>query len=179
LNKKKSPVLLAGLALVSSEALALDGVAVDAGYGHAIDAYRVGIAAQGNWGKRWFQREKWHVGGYWDLAVARWRWRNAQPGQIDTLYEISLIPVFRLQPAGLEGVYVEAGIGVHLLSQTSFGDRGFSTTFQFGNLAGAGYRFGRRDALELGYRYDHISNADIKKPNRGMNFHQLRLRYHF
>ncbi len=179
MNKKKSRVRLAGLVLASSEALALDGVAVEAGYGHAIDAYRVGIAAQANWDKRWFQREAWHVGGYWDLAVARWHWRNAQPGQIDTLYEIGLVPVFRLQPAGLEGVYVEAGIGMHLLSQTSFGERGFSTTFQFGNLAGAGYRFGRQRAFELGYRYQHISNADIEKPNDGINFHQLRVQYNF
>ena len=32
---------------------------------------------------------------------------------------------------------------------------------------------------DLGYRFQHLSNADIKKPNDGINFNQIRFSYHF
>jgi hypothetical protein len=31
----------------------------------------------------------------------------------------------------------------------------------------------------LSYRYQHLSNAGIKQPNQGINFHLLRFQYHF
>ncbi len=43
---------------------------------------------------------------------------------------------------------------------------------------GVGYRFDRK-GFEIGYRFQHISNAGIKEPNDGINFHQLRLQYHY
>jgi len=39
--------------------------------------------------------------------------------------------------------------------------------------------FGRHGQYELGYRYQHISNAGIKRPNDGLNLHMLRLGYSF
>jgi lipid A 3-O-deacylase len=154
----------------------VDGAAVEGGRGRGADMAR--LALQCDWGKRWFQGGGWHVGGYWDAALGRW-WTDAAPGQNRVLTELGLTPVFRLQHDGLEGLYLEAAIGIHLLSQTSIGDRRFSTTFQFGDHIGGGYRFGARRAFEIGYRFQHISNADINTPNRGMDFHQLRLQYHF
>jgi opacity protein-like surface antigen len=90
-----------------------------------------------------------------------------------------LTPVFRLQPNALAGPYVEAGIGFHLLSHSSIGDNRLSTAFQFGSHVGVGYRFGAKHSFEVGYRFQHISNAGIKDPNAGMNFHQVRAQYHF
>jgi hypothetical protein len=54
-----------------------------------------------------------------------------------------------------------------------------STAFQFGSHIGLGYRFGAKRSYEIGYRFQHISNAGIKKPNPGINFHQVRVQYHF
>ena len=136
------------------------------------------IGAQWQWSGRWLQGEHAHSGGFWDLGVARWRSETA-PGQSDSLTEISLTPVFRVQANGLRGAYLEGGIGVHLLSATSLGNKRYSTAFQFGEHLGFGYRFGARGALDLGYRYQHISNADIKIPNNGADFHQVRLQYWF
>jgi hypothetical protein len=51
--------------------------------------------------------------------------------------------------------------------------------FQFGNNVGAGYRFGAKGAFDLGVRYQHLSNASIKRPNNGINFTQVRLQYWF
>jgi lipid A 3-O-deacylase len=170
-------VIAAYLSLGSLPAAAVDGIAVEAGNGDSTDLGR--IAVQWNWNKRWFQGAEWHVGGYWDLGLGYWHNYNAAFWQNSNITEIGLTPVFRLQRNELKGVYLEAGIGVHLLSETQIGAKQFSTAFQFGDHLGAGYRFGTRGAWDLSYRFQHLSNADIKKPNNGINFSQARLQYHF
>lgn len=162
--------------LAAVPAVAVDAIAVEAGSGDSTDMGRVAI--QWDWNKRWFQGADWHVGGYWDLALGYWH-RNAPAGQNEDITEIGLTPVFRLQRNGLAGPYLEAAIGFHLLSDTTIGDKRLSTQFQLGDHLGLGYRFGAKRALDLGYRYQHLSNAGIKQPNDGINFHQIRLQYHF
>ncbi len=176
---RKITSLLAAAALVlgSAPALAVDGVAVEAGSGDSTDMGRVAI--QWDWNKRWFQGKDWHLGGYWDLGLGHWRRSSTLAGQEKDITEIGLTPVFRLQQNGLTGLYAEAGIGFHLMSRTQIGDKRMSTLFQFGDHIGAGYRFGAKGAFDLSYRFQHLSNADIKKPNNGINFHQIRLQYHF
>src|SRR5262245_31838423 len=170
-------LIAAMLAVASAPALALDGVAVEAGKGDSSDMGR--IAVQWDWNKRWFQGTDWHLGGYWDLGIGYWKWKDALPGQNEDTVEIGLTPVFRVQRKDLQGLYGEAAIGFHLLSKTSLGDKRFSTAFQFGDHLGVGYRFGAKSALDLGYRYQHLSNASIKHPNNGINFTQVRLQYWF
>jgi len=133
---------------------------------------------QWNWSTQWLRGDQWHVGGYWDLSLAYWT-RDALPGQNSNLAEIGLTPTFRLQQNDGNGLYAEAAIGFHLLSATSLGPRRFSTAFQFGEHLGAGYRFGAKDAFDLGLRYQHLSNSGIKRPNTGINFTQVRLQYWF
>ena len=178
-NKKKWTGRILGtlLGVASAPALAIDGIAVEAGNGDSTDMGRVAI--QWDWKSRWFQGKDWHLGGYWDLGVGYWKWRDPLPGQNEEIVEIGLTPVLRLQPNDLKGLYVEAGIGAHVLSRSTIGSKRFSTLFQFGDHMGAGYRFGDKGAFDLGYRYQHLSNASIKRPNNGINFHQIRLQYHF
>ena len=155
---------------------AVDGVSIEAGSGNSTDMGRIGL--QWDWKKRWFQGQNWHVGGYWDLSAGYWD-LGARPGQNDNIAEIGLTPVFRLQQNDLKGLYAEAAIGFHLLSRTSIGDRRFSTRFQFGDHLGIGYRFGAKGEYDLSYRFQHLSNGGIKKPNDGINFSQIRFQYHF
>ena len=164
------------LGLTASPARAVDGISIEAGSGDGADMARVGI--QWHWKSQWFQGQDWHVGGYWDLALGRWQ-RNSAPGFNEDITEIGLTPVFRLQRNDLQGPYLEAAIGFHLLSRTSLGDKRFSTQFQFGDHLGAGLRFGAKGAFDLGYRFQHLSNGDIKRPNDGISFHQIRFQYHF
>ena len=164
------------IAIASAPAAAVDGIAVEYGQGDGADMGRIGV--QWDWNKRWFEGKSWHVGGYWDLALGYWT-RDAGPGQNDELADLGLTPVFRLQGNDLKGPYAELGIGFHLLSKTSLGDKRFSTKFQFGDHLGIGYRFGAKGAFDVGYRYQHLSNASIKRPNNGINFHQVRVQYHF
>jgi len=156
--------------------MAVDAAAVEVGNGDGADMGRVGI--QWDWNRRWFQGQSWHLGGYWDLGLGYWR-RDVLPGQNGDITEIGLTPVFRVQPNDLTGPYGELAIGFHLLSHTSLGDKRFSTAFQFGDHVGAGYRFGAKGAFDLSYRYQHLSNGSIKRPNNGINFNQIRLQYHF
>ena len=176
--KKQSTALIltALLAAASPPAIAVDGIAVEAGNGDGADMGRV--ALQWDWKSRWFEGKSWHLGGYWDLGVGYWQ-RDVQPGQNGDITEIGLTPVFRLQPNDLTGPYAELAVGIHFLSRTSLGDKRFSTAFQFGDHVGLGYRFGAKGAFDIEYRFQHLSNASIKRPNNGINFNQIRLQYHF
>lgn len=177
-NKKRVAAAGAALLFCSSVAVqAIDGVAVEIGNGSAIDMAR--IAVQSNWQKQWLRSGDWHVGGYWDFALGQWDRGTARPGQNADITEFGITPVFRLQRNDRRGLYGEAGIGFHYLSHTSIGDKRFSTQFQFGDHLAVGYRFGTRGAYDIAYRYQHLSNAGIKRPNNGVDFHQIRLQYHF
>jgi lipid A 3-O-deacylase len=171
-------VVAAFLWLASLPVAAVDGVAVQGGTTGSgrTDIGRVSV--QWDWSKRWFQAEGRHLGGYWDVALGYWK-SNVRPGQNDEITDIGVTPVFRFQSNDLTGFYLEAGVGFHWLSKSRIGDRRFSTQFQFSDHAGLGYRFGARGAYDLGYRFQHLSNANIKKPNDGIDFHQVRLQYHF
>jgi lipid A 3-O-deacylase len=163
--------------LAGGSASAVDGVSFEWGQGNSSHMVRAGL--QWNWNKQWFKGDQWHVGGFWDLSLGHW-WRDSLlPGQNENITEAGLTPTFRLQQNNGKGFYTEAGVGFHLLSRTSLGTRQFSTAFQFGEHLGIGYRFGVNGALDLGVRYQHLSNASIRQPNNGINFTQARLNYWF
>jgi lipid A 3-O-deacylase len=168
-------VLLA--ALSSAPALALDGLAIELGRGEGVDRARVGL--QWDWNRQLLKFSDWHLGGYWDASLAQWHDGEVRPGQNDSITDLGFTPVFRVQANSLTGPYFEAGIGLHLLSHTQIGDKRLSTAFQFGDHLGFGYRFGAKSAFDVGYLFQHHSNASIKRPNPGINFHQVRLQYHF
>jgi hypothetical protein len=130
---------------------------------------RLGLAR--DWQRTWFNDGDWQLGGYWLGEVGYWNSDQNHRRDNDNLWEVGLTPVFRLQPkAGQVRPYLEAGIGGHVLSDTRIGRRELSTAWQFGSHVGAGIRCGRFD---IGYRFQHLSNAGIKKPNDGMDFHVL------
>ncbi len=162
------------LGVAAPPVFALDGIAVEAG--RATNTHTRRASLQWQWSQRWLQSEHWHVGGYWDLGVAQWD-QEAAPSRHFRLNEMGLTPVFRVQSNDLRGAYLEGGIGAHLLSTTELSNKPFSTSFQFGEHLGMGYRFGAHGDMEIGYRYQHLSNAGIKRPNRGIEFHQIRLQY--
>ena len=167
-------VLLA--AMSSAPALAIDGFAVEAGRGEGVDRGRV--AVQWDWNRQLLTFGNWHVGGFWDLSLGVWHDGDARAGQNDSIVDVGFTPVFRIQPNALVGPYLEAAVGVHVLSRSQIGDKRMSTMFQFGDHVGLGYRFGKT-GFDLGYRFQHHSNASIKRPNPGINFHQVRLQYRF
>jgi hypothetical protein len=156
-------------------AKALDGASFEIGSGNGADMWRAGV--QWNWQSRWLQTGNWHLGGYWDAQIGQWSGSGK-----NTITDLGITPVFRFQQTVPSSIspYVEGAIGFHLISPVRLEpSRGFSTAFQFSDHIGAGARFGDRGRYDLGLRFQHISNAGIKKPNNGINFTQLRFQYHF
>ena len=173
---------LAASAMLAQPAFAqdklIDRASLEIGGGDKVQMVRFG--AQADWSKRWFEKNGWHLGGYWDASLAQWRgtaYRNVD-GQHQNITNIGFTPVFRYQADNLKGWYAEGGIGVNLLSELyNNDDNRFSTAFQFGDHIGAGYVFDNK--WELGMKIQHFSNASIKRPNSGANFLLLKASYKF
>ena len=174
-----SALVLSLLAMpVVAADLGIDSVSIEGGYSPNdngdVGMARVGV--QWDWGVKWFETSSWYLGGYWDLSAGYWHASDSDIG------DFGLTPVFRLQSTATSGFspYVEIAVGAHLLTDTSITtNRQFSTNFQFGDHLGAGFRFGDKDEYDLAYHFQHLSNASIDTPNPGINFHQIRLQYHF
>ena len=113
-----------------------------------------------------------HV-SYWDLQADDAVRRN--------IWEFGLTPVFRIiKDTGWIRPYFEAGAGVRLLSHArQTPDRTMSSSFQFADMVGVGAQFGEHQNYQAGFRFQHLSNAGIKKPNPGINFSQIYVQYNF
>ena len=175
---KKISLLVSAL-LFSTSVFAVDGVSVEYGNGDATNMARVG--ANWKWDKQWFTEGNWLVTGFWEASVGRWD-GHSSAGDNQTITDLGITPVFRFQQKNPSGFapYAEAAIGFHLITPTFINaDRKFSTAFQFGDHVGLGVRFGDRQQFDLGYRFQHLSNGSIKKPNQGINFNQIRFGYQF
>jgi len=98
------------------------------------------------------------------------------------IVELGLKPVLRWYPgqAASWRPYVDAGIGVHLLSHTSINEgRRFGTAFQFGEHVAVGMDFCAELRCSLALRVEHVSNATIKNPNDGLNIGSVFFGYRF
>lgn len=137
------------------------------------------VAVQSDWDRRWFASNGRHLSGYWDANLAYWRlnaYRNVR-GQKKDMAVIGFTPVFRYQNDSKLGWYAEAGIGVSLFSDLYKNeDKELATAFQFADHVGVGYTTARWD---LGLRFQHYSNASIKRPNAGANWLIAKAAYRF
>ena len=181
--RKIKYLIAAAMLSASPVAFAIDGMSFE--YGHSdssnanVNMYRVGV--QWDWNKKLVEMGNWHLGGYWESDAGYWS-NNSFARTHSNILDIGFTPVFRFQQTTRSSLspYVELGVGVHFLSATSVSpQRQFGSSFQFGDHVGAGVRFGEKSKYEIGYRYQHFSNAGIKGPNQGINFNELRLQYHF
>lgn len=173
-----SIAMLLGLAMAAQPTRAatfIDGSTLAVAHGQSdTTIYRLGVRK--DWASQWQAPGGLQTRGYWEARLGYWDGERRR-GSHNSLWELSLTPVLRLAPSSTRegGVspYLEGGVGLHLLSHTSIANRQFSTAFQFGSLIGTGLRFGTRGRYQLGYRFQHISNASIKTPNSGMNLHEI------
>ena len=92
--------------------------------------------------------------------------------------DVSVTPVWRSETAfgGAAKGYVEAGLGVYLLSHSINNDNNrLPTSLEFGSHLGVGLQLDPR--LSVGLAVQHISNAGIKQPNGGINLYMLTASY--
>lgn len=179
--------MLAGLMLAISAATPVSGWAVDAigvegGQDDENDISRGGIESQWYWGRQWFTQGDWYLGGLWEVSATYWSGDKGTSGN-DWLFDFGITPVLRYArhtPLGLLGIpYVEFGVGPHVFSENEIQDEDYTINFAFGSYLGAGIQFGSRNQWELGYRFQHLSNADLGEDNPGIDFHLVRLGYRF
>ncbi|WP_429300778.1 acyloxyacyl hydrolase [Paraburkholderia sp. GAS199] len=127
----------------------------------------------------------WEIGGFHFTVVgeahaAYWDIRESG-GVHPNIWEFGITPVLRfIKSSGWFRPYVEAGVGVRLLSHVrETEDRTFSSSFQFADMVGVGAAFGSHQEYQAGFRFQHLSNAGLEHPNPGINFSELYLQYNF
>lgn len=151
-------------------------ISVGAGHGNAVQVLSVGAGTPA-WMSGEADHWSWAVAGEWQLA----RWSSDHPGAgVETLADGSLTAVMTLRHAAWQVAYLEAGFGVHLLTQDRIGeDRDLGWCFQFGEFIGAGVNAGSRGQYAIGVRLRHVSNGSLNSQNDGLTLVQGVLRYRF
>jgi len=123
-----------------------------------------------------YQAHQWQLNAHWEFDIGYWQSNQKQPLNASG-YFIGITPVFNYlwQGPGLKP-YLEVGAGIKYLDNIVIENRYKSTQFQFGDIFGFGLQQG---SFQIGYRYLHISNANIALPNPGNNFQTLHFQYLF
>lgn len=120
-------------------------------------------------GARWWPQQ---------LQLGASVWRVPDLGGVTRRFDVNVTPIWRSESAfgGAAKGYVEAGLGVYLLSHSIHNDTNrLPTSLEFGSHLGAGVRLDPR--LSVGLAVQHISNAGIKQPNGGINLYMLTASY--
>ena len=127
--------------------------------------YREPLPASGDW---WMPTQ-------FQLGASIWRVPDL--GGTTQRLDLNATPIWRAErPWG----YLEAGIGVYLLSKTINNDANhLPSSFQFGSHVGAGLHFGERGQGRVGIGLQHLSNAGLKQPNGGINLMLATLSFEF
>ncbi|MDR0274189.1 MAG: acyloxyacyl hydrolase [Burkholderiaceae bacterium] len=125
-----------------------------------------------------WQGQDWRLRLRHEVVLGQWHVPQAR-----NIAELGYSPVLRLERLGASGslFFFEGSIGARLLSHTWIApNKTLSTAFQFADMLGVGMQWGQGAGEQtVGLRYQHQSNADIKKPNPGINFMMLYYRYAF
>jgi hypothetical protein len=130
------------------------------------------IEAYANWGlpRRWSLSTNWSLRPRLELSTG-WLTGRGDDGFIGTVG-----PSLVLSRQRLPFVLV-AGVSPTLLSEDTYGDKDFGIPFQFTSHAGLYWQPGSR--LELGYRFQHMSNAGLGGHNPGLNVHMFAVGWRF
>ena len=120
-------------------------------------------------GARWWPQQ---------LQLGASIWRVPDLGGVTRRFDVNVTPVWRSETAfgGAAKGYVEAGLGVYLLSHSINNDNNrLPSSLEFGSHLGVGLQLDPR--LSVGLAVQHISNAGIKQPNGGINLYMLSASY--
>ena len=120
------------------------------------------------WG--WDVGKEWHVQSRLDLSLG---WLGARGN--DAIIG-GAGPSFVLSRARLP-LSFEAGVSPTGMSRSAFGTEDLGAECQFTLHIGLNWDFARH--WRVGYRYQHMSNANLGHPNPGLNMHMLALSYVF
>lgn len=126
------------------------------------------------WSRNW---GNWQASLRPELELNHFRYTGPASGP-DSLNQGGAIGLLHLHYGeGRFRPYAEAGLGVALFSRDRLGDKNFSTHFQFSEHLGLGVEWVGRGFG--GVQASHYSNADIEKPNAGLNSYRIVIGAHF
>jgi len=106
-----------------------------------------------------------------ELYGSYWRARQFGGGH-QGFVQLGLVPLLRYRlDAGRSPWFVEGGIGVSVTNHRYVTpDKTFSSNWNFSDNLAVGRSLGADRSSELSLRWQHISNAGIRKPNPGEDF---------
>jgi hypothetical protein len=160
---------------LAAPAQAQQAVFVHGAGGFGATAWGVGVRLGGE--PTLWQGKAWRLDHDWKARIAQWTSHRNPDAR--SLWDVSAYSTFRLLPASAAEVvpFVEAGLGVQLLSRVKLGVRHLGSAFHFHEHVAAGARFGPGRAYSVALRAEHVSNAHIRTPNDGMNLYGIELQY--
>ena len=149
-------------------------LSLDSGADDTLKQTRIGLGA--DWNSALYDSDRFSINGRWEVSANEWHSTRKHPKN-KSGWIIGLTPIFHYNWK-LDGFtpYIETGAGPHFISDINVEDEYKSTQFQFGDILGIGFT---TKHFEVGYRYLHISNANIEVPNPGLDFHNLHIGYKF
>ena len=144
------------------------GIALSRGYGNAVDATGVEVQWDDFYPSAWLKQRGFDT----RLSAGLYYWQARRDNVANaSLADLSLTPMLRWWAGGAAPFYLEAGIGLRLLTRTQIDDRRLATAAQFGERIGAGFAFGPRSRYEAGIYLQHVSNGSYKAPNNGLSYY--------
>jgi lipid A 3-O-deacylase len=113
---------------------------------------------------------------HWELNLAYWDSDlNQTKNKNGSTLSFAPILSYSLSRAHISP-YIETGIGLAYISNSTMENIEKSTQFQFTEILGIGMQL---YDWQIGYRFRHISNAGISLPNNATDIHSLHVAYQF
>lgn len=163
------------ISLEPIRASAQPGIAIYGGTGKDGASYGLAIISHQDFWQHGFE-SGWRARAHLETSLTH---IDADGLSANRLSVVGLTPTVRFEPPRSPG-FLEFGIGANYFDQKDVDSRkSVGTHFEFGDIIGLGIKFGQRCQLEIGYRLIHYSNAGIRRPNPGVDFHTLRLKTDF
>jgi hypothetical protein len=167
------------LLALAGEVHAQWAMTVEAGEGQDVSVYGLAIKSP--------DLRTWDTGANSELALSALGRLNYWSAQNDAahysdLWDANVSALLRWQrKPDTAGVlpFVEAGFGLHFLTQTQIDSRYLGTVFQFGESLGVGARFGSRYQYEAALRIQHVSNGSISRDNEGLTYTSASVAYYW
>jgi len=137
-------------------------LSVDAGKSRdGINVQRFGLQKEFT---EWLKKKGVPLSGYFELSLNHWK-------GADEIFGVAFSPVFMVplcakSKYGRYMPYIEAGVGVSLISDKIIDNRNMSSYFQFENRIGLKIKI---DRFDFHIRYMHYSNAFLAQPNDGID----------
>lgn len=185
-----SALLFLILTCTTTQAYAISGLSVGAGYSEADDIsfFRGAIKIAPGW--KWFEEHDWQLGLHFDVGLIL---LNSDSdvvnitGAPDNLQAISLTPVFRIQRVPYANSivpFVELAVGASLFSEDTLQNSepvglALGGTFQFEDMFSIGLKFGKNQQFELSANYFHYSNFGFYDDNDGIDIYSGTFAYWF